>query len=112
MTLDQSAFEALADETLERFMDVIDEKLGDRLDVDLMGGILAIELVSGGQYVISKHAPNRQIWMSSPLSGAAHFAYDLESGKWANTRGGGDLAESLAAELAAATGAGGGGLKL
>jgi frataxin len=74
--LDESRFEALADETLERFMDAIDEALGDAMDVD-----------------------NRQIWMSSPKSGATHYKYDPATGRWVSTRGGADLAATLSAEL-------------
>ena len=85
-------------------MDVIDAELGDDLDVDLEGGILTIELESGGQYVINKHGPNRQIWMSSPKSGATHYDYDADRDAWTGTRDGADLATRLAGELAALTG--------
>ena len=104
MPLDESTFETIAAETLERFMDAIEGALGDVLDVDLQGGILTIELDSGGQYVINKHGPNRQIWMSSPFSGASHYDYDGETGGWVSTRDGTALAESLAGELAKAAG--------
>lgn len=102
--MDESAFETIADETLQRFMDVIDDALGDELDVDLEGGILTIEFESGAKYVINKHAPNRQIWMSSPVGGATHYDYDDGAGGWRSTRGDELLAEVLSAELAKATG--------
>jgi frataxin len=103
MSLDENAFEALADQTLQRFMDHIDAVLGDCLDVDLDGGILTIEFDSGDQYVVNKHAPNRQIWMSSPVSGASHFDFDGEA--WISSRDPTTfLAGLLAGELAAATG--------
>lgn len=98
-SLDESRFGTLADATLEGFMDAIDEALGDVMDADLENGILKIELDSGGQYVINKHGPNRQIWMSSPVSGASHYNYDAETGGWIATRGEGYLAEILASEL-------------
>jgi frataxin len=103
MTIDESTFQTLADETLARMMDTLEEAVGDQLDVDLQDGILTIELDSGGQYVINKHAPNRQIWMSSPVSGALHFDYDGDAG-WVATRGSGTLAAILSAELSAAIG--------
>jgi frataxin len=103
MSLDESAFETLADKTLQGFMDRIDEELGDTLDVDLDGGILTIELETGGQYVINKHAPNRQVWLSSPASGAAHF--DFNGTTWVSTRDDAIiLPRLLANELATATG--------
>jgi frataxin len=103
MTIDESTFQTLADETLARMMDTLEEAVGDRLDVDFLDGILTIELDTGGQYVINKHAPNRQIWMSSPVSGASHFDCDGNGG-WVATRGAGTLAAMLSAELTAATG--------
>lgn len=99
MALDDTTFAKTADDTLAELMDAIDEVLGDRLDVDLQGGILTIELESGGQYVLNKHAPNRQIWMSSPKSGATHYDYDAAAGDWRCTRSGGLLREVLGEEL-------------
>lgn len=103
--LDQSAYETIADRTLENIMRVIDEKLGELVEADLVAGILSIGMASGGCYVISKHTPNRQIWMSSPRSGASHFAYDGNQKKWVDTRGGTDLLERLASEFVAPGGA-------
>ncbi len=102
-TGDESAFHAEADRTLAALLDRIDDTLGDRLDVDLQGGVLTIDLDSGGQYVINKHAPNRQIWMSSPASGASHFGYRTGEG-WVAARSSERLHDMLARELAAATG--------
>ena len=104
MSLDDTSFTRIADATLESFMDAIEAVLGDQADVDLEGGILTIELDSGGQYVISKHAPNREIWMSSPASGATHYDYDGDAEQWRCTRSGDFLDEKLAAERKASTG--------
>ena len=101
--MDESRFAALADETLARLMEKLEDALGDRADIDLQDGILTIELERGGRYVINKHAPNRQIWLSSPVSGATHFAYDEERG-WLDTRGTATLGATLERELAAAAG--------
>ena len=103
MTLDETAFDSLADRTLANLMDRIDAAMGDVLDIDMDGGILTIELDAGGQYVINKHAPNRQIWLSSPVSGARHFDYSRD-GDWRDTRGESGLHALLAEELRAATG--------
>ncbi|HLO76476.1 MAG TPA: iron donor protein CyaY [Magnetospirillum sp.] len=84
MTLDERRFAALADEVLEQLGDAVDDALGDEIDVDLQAGILTLSLSGGGQYIINKHAPNREIWMSSPVSGAIHFA--CRDGRWVSTR--------------------------
>jgi frataxin len=107
MTLDETRFATLADETLRRLMDAIDSEGGDTLEADLRDGILTIDLDSGGQYIINKHAPNREIWVSSPASGAWHFAYDEAKRAWVDTRARGEspmtLHRLLQDELTAAT---------
>lgn len=100
MSTDESHFTSAADQLLNRMADTIDDLLGDDVDAELQGGILTLSLESGGQYVINKHAPNRQIWMSSPVSGASH--YDYADGQWQSTRDpAAKLPQVLAAELKA-----------
>jgi frataxin len=52
-----------------------------------------------GTWVVNKHAPTRQIWLSSPKSGARHYAFEAASGLWQDTRGGADLLATLSSEL-------------
>ena len=101
--MDDSSFIKLADETLASLMHNIEDVLGDRADIDLQDGILTIDLDEGGSYVVNKHLPNRQIWLSSPLSGAANFAYDPQRG-WVVTRGDDTLHALLEQEIATVTG--------
>ncbi len=101
--MDDSAFESLAEATLERLAEQIEQAL-DEVDVELRGGILTVELEDGRTYVINKHAPNRQIWLSSPVSGAAHFDHDPQAGVWRSTRSEAQLHALLAAELSELTG--------
>lgn len=96
MSLDEKSFATLAEAKLERISDVVDEHLGDEIDAEIQSGILTLTLEAGGQYVINKHAPNRQIWMSSPVSGASHFDHVGEA--WVSTR---DAAVTLDGLLAA-----------
>lgn len=84
--MDETRFATLADATLMYLFEAIDGAAGDELEVDLGEGILTIELEDGGQYVVNKHAPNRQIWVSSPVSGAHHFGYDETAASWVDTR--------------------------
>lgn len=105
MSLTESRFHALADDLLQTMVDVIEEAVGDHAEIDLIGGVLTIELESGGQYVINKHAPNREIWLSSPSSGAWHFVYDADGAGWRSTRDPEQwLTRVLSRELEAATG--------
>lgn len=102
--MDTSAFEVLAEETLERLFKALDEACGDIADVDLEGGILTVELEDGRQYIINKHGVNQEIWVSSPLSGAAHYAYAPETKTWCSTRGSEVLNEVLSAEFSKISG--------
>ncbi len=103
MTIDVKQFDALADEILSRLLDAIDDELGDVLDVDMENGMLTIDAPSAGQYIINKHGPNRQIWMSSPASGASHYEFDAGQQAWTDTRSGEILTIKLASELSKLT---------
>lgn len=104
MTEDESRFNDTADRTLRHIAQVVEDALGDDLDVDIQGGILTIELPDRRQYVLNKHAPNRELWLSSPVSGAWHFAPHQGHG-WRATRDAQVmLLPLLAAELEGLTG--------
>ena len=55
-----------------------------------------------GTWLINKHAPTRQIWLSSPQAGARHYTFERATGQWRDTRGGGDLIDDLSGELGVA----------
>jgi frataxin len=99
--MDQTTFETLAERALAAFADAIEAALDD-VDVDYSGGILTITLADRRQFVVNRHAANRQIWLSSPVSGAHH--YDPIGERWRDSRGGADLPERLTDDLRAATG--------
>jgi frataxin len=92
--MSDSAYETLADSLLA----TLEEALGDHVDAELQGGILTVE-GDDGTWIVNKHAPTKQIWLSSPKSGARHYAFDAEAGQWRDTRGGGDLLAVLGDEL-------------
>ena len=105
--MDEPEFERQAGKVLDRLMEEIEDQALDDLDLDLEGGILTIGLPDGGTYLVNKHAPNREIWLSSPKSGAWHFRHDSQAG-WISTRevdgARPQLHRLLAGELAAVTG--------
>ncbi|MGE3713234.1 MAG: iron donor protein CyaY [Alphaproteobacteria bacterium] len=79
----ESDFHHLAERWLLAAQDAID--LADEeglLDADLAEGVLTIQTDNAQVFVVSKHAPSMQLWLSSPLSGGLHFSYDDVSGHW------------------------------
>lgn len=102
MTTSDSAFEQAALKVLEACLDTIED--ADALEAELTGGILTVEAGDGRTWVLNKHAPMRQLWLSSPVSGASHYDYDPAAKSWRDTRSGPPLAERLAAELTEAAG--------
>ncbi len=105
MSLTESDFSRLADEALEEISLAIETRLDDRVEVELQEGVLTLDMEDGGRYHINKHAPNRQIWLSSPKSGAWHFASAAPGEPWVSTRDAGTtLGELLRDEIGAATG--------
>lgn len=97
-----SEFDSLADAALARVFDAVEDSASDGAEVDIEGGVLTLEIDGAGIYVLNKHAPMQQLWLSSPRSGAHHFAFD--GARWASTRGPVDLMTLLSAELEAALG--------
>ncbi len=92
--MSDSAFESLADSLLA----ALEEGIGPHADAELQEGVLTIQ-GNDGTWLVNKHAPTRQIWLSSPQSGARHYAFDDGSGQWKDTRGGPELLALLSAEL-------------
>lgn len=100
--MDESRFEIVARETLERLARAL-EDAGD-FDIDLEGGVLSVDVDDVGTFLVNKHAPLRQLWYSSPVSGASHYDFDEAGGGWVSTRGGQTLADTLARDFAQAPG--------
>lgn len=84
--MNSSEFKQLADETLNNLSELLEKADSEyKLEIDLLDGILNIQLSDGGQYVINKHDASMQIWLSSPVSGATHFSY--YNGRWISSDG-------------------------
>jgi len=88
----------MTDSTFESLADSLLENLEEGLDGERQGGVLTVE-AEGGTWIVNKHAPTRQVWLSSPKSGARHYAFASDSGLWRDTRGGADLLTTLSEEL-------------
>lgn len=95
--MNETDFHLLADRTLARILERVEaaDARGD-IDIELQDGVLSITLPSGRGYVLNKHAPTRQIWLSSPISGGLHF--NREGDRWV-ARDGRELEALLEEEL-------------
>ena len=89
---------ALADEALDTILEKADELADERddVEVELSSGVLTLKTPEG-TWVLNKQVPNKQIWLSSPVSGPCRYEYDGE--KWTHTRDGSSLDELLEREL-------------
>lgn len=86
-------------DSLNDNLEVLSEEF-PQIDCELNQGILTIEVPPLGSYVINKQPPNKQIWLSSPISGPKR--YDLIHGKWVTLRDGSKLTEVLQQEISTA----------
>ncbi|KAB5567247.1 hypothetical protein PHYPO_G00230610 [Pangasianodon hypophthalmus] len=103
--LPEAIYEKLADETLdalaEYFEDLTDESFtAPDYDVVFSSGVLTVKVgADHGTYVINKQTPNRQIWLSSPISGPKR--YDWTGERWVYAHDGMALHNLLSKELSA-----------
>ncbi|HVE49160.1 MAG TPA: iron donor protein CyaY [Casimicrobiaceae bacterium] len=87
----ETEFIALADRTLGRIGDALDDALdASDADVDwsLNDGILEIVGDDGGKIIVNRHVPNREIWVAARAGG---FHFRVDGGIWRDARGGGEL---------------------
>ncbi|GER31605.1 frataxin homolog [Striga asiatica] len=101
--LQEDEYHSLANSTihnlLEKLEDYGDTVEIDGFDVDYGNEVLTLKLGSLGTYVINKQTPNRQIWMSSPVSGPSRFDWDQDARSWIYRRTKQDLFKVLETEL-------------
>ena len=81
--MDESNFHERADDLLSSLFEAIE--MADEegvVEAELIEGVLTIELEDGGEFVINKHEPSQQVWVSSPSRGAKHYSYLEEDDEW------------------------------
>ncbi|KAG7665065.1 YFH1 [[Candida] subhashii] len=95
-------YNKLSNEYLEQLSESLEElnEEFEQVDCELSHGVLTLQLPPNGVYVINKQPPNKQIWLSSPISGPKR--YDLIGGKWITLRDGTSLTELLQQEISTA----------
>jgi len=79
--MEESFYHKEADIELNKLLEFAEglEEISDT-EAELESGVLTITLPSKKQYVINKHTPSRQIWVSSPITGAGY--YEFKDGNW------------------------------
>lgn len=92
------------EELLDRLENLLDEVDDPDYEVEYSSGVLTLKLGPHGTYVINKQPPNKQIWLSSPLSGPKRYDYakDESSGQtddWVYRRDGRTMGSLLNEEL-------------
>ncbi|CAK7230366.1 Mitochondrial matrix iron chaperone [Sporothrix curviconia] len=111
----ESEYHALADEYLDRLLVRLEDMQDAREDVDVeyASGVLTLAFTASEAsprprtYVINKQPPNKQIWLSSPISGPKRYDWVLDAGatgldapgKWIYLKDGSALNDLLRDEM-------------
>ncbi|MES1902212.1 MAG: Mitochondrial matrix iron chaperone [Paramarteilia canceri] len=89
--LPERIFEKLSENLLIDIMDSVDNFAQrttapslKNLDTNLSYGVLTLRLNEKECYILNKQRPNRQIWLSSPISGPSRF--DFVENRWRSLR--------------------------
>ncbi|VUC27176.1 unnamed protein product [Clonostachys rosea] len=89
------------DNALAKFEDLQDQ--GEEIDVEYSSGVMTIGITGKGTYVLNKQPPNKQIWLSSPISGPKRYDWcvsaDGKTGSWVYTRDNSTLDQLILEEL-------------
>ncbi|XP_052178432.1 frataxin, mitochondrial isoform X2 [Diospyros lotus] len=101
--LQEDEFHKLADSTIQDLLEKLEE-YGDStdidgFDIDYGNHVLTLKLGTLGTYVLNKQTPNRQIWLSSPVSGPSRFDWDRDAQAWIYRRTKVQLLQLLEKEL-------------
>lgn len=80
----ESEFAHLAEETLARIENAIDDS-GVDLDYENINGVLELTFANGSKMIINKQSAAQEIWLAA-TSGGFHFSW--KDGEWRDTRDG------------------------
>ncbi|KAK2597962.1 hypothetical protein QQS21_005878 [Conoideocrella luteorostrata] len=110
--LSDSEYHELADSYLEVVLSKFEQLQDAREDIDIeySSGVMTINVADKGTYVINKQPPNKQIWLSSPISGPKRYDWCLigegqgekegtGTGNWIYNRDGVSLTDLILEEL-------------
>jgi len=105
-------FHELADQYLDSLIEKLEQLQEETEDIDCeyTAGVLTLSFPPNGTYVINKQPPNKQIWLSSPITGPKRYDYVIlsegqdakegtGSGHWVYLRDGSTLTTLLETEI-------------
>ncbi|EKM83408.1 hypothetical protein AGABI1DRAFT_32410, partial [Agaricus bisporus var. burnettii JB137-S8] len=96
-------YHSLADSTMNTLLEslevLVDDTGDSSYEVEYHSGVLTLRLGEHGTYVINKQPPNKQIWLSSPVSGPKRYDYSESADDWVYSRDGRAMGELLNEEL-------------
>ncbi|MFM7203229.1 MAG: iron donor protein CyaY [Myxococcota bacterium] len=90
MSMDEHAFDRVADVMLHRLEKSLGDLDPDVCDVNLSMGVMTLEFADKGRYIVNSHRAARQIWLAAELK-AWHFSYHPEPERWVDERSGDEL---------------------
>ncbi|KDQ63865.1 hypothetical protein JAAARDRAFT_29917 [Jaapia argillacea MUCL 33604] len=97
------SYHAVSDVTMSQLLDelerLVDEQGEPEWEVEYSSGVLTLKLGDHGTYVVNKQPPNKQIWLSSPLSGPKRYDYIRSHDAWIYSRDQKSLGALLEEEL-------------
>lgn len=82
--MNSNDFINIVGEYLEQLLERIESHYWEVADCELTSEVLHINTEHNGVFIINRNVPKQELWLSSPISGGAHFAY--LNGDWINTR--------------------------
>jgi len=110
--LTDEQYHKVSDAYLESMIAQFEQLQEDREDVDVeySAGVLTLTFPPNGTYVINKQPPNKQIWLSSPISGPKRYDWVMSgdgqnekegcgSGEWIYLRDNSTLSGLLTKEI-------------
>ncbi|MCJ1317696.1 Mitochondrial chaperone Frataxin [Xylographa vitiligo] len=96
----------MADDYLEAVQQWLEDlsDADENVEVEFSAGVLTVTLPPAGTYVINKQPPNKQIWLSSPVSGPKRYDYvsldkNGNHGDWVYLRDGSTMTNLLRDEM-------------
>ncbi|KAL8946238.1 MAG: hypothetical protein Q9183_007931 [Haloplaca sp. 2 TL-2023] len=77
--MDVERYHKVADRYIDELVAKLEAIQEEREDVDCeySSGVLTLTFPPHGTYVLNKQPPNKQIWLSSPISGPKRYDYVL-----------------------------------